>query len=148
MVNLLKKKARMKVNNLIRHGKLRRNLFCLRCFEKKRTYAHHPDYAKPLVVEWLCQDCHDKEHYDDRYRETQKRRKFFQPCQCGKKATCRQMCKGCYARWRKKNMTIKCVVPNCEMVQHMRGLCAKHRQQPHIFRIHALPKKRPGPVPT
>lgn len=27
-----------------------------------RTQAHHPDYARPLDVVWLCRRCHRAEH--------------------------------------------------------------------------------------
>jgi hypothetical protein len=32
---------------------------CGRCGESgQRIYRHHPDYAKPLVVQFLCPRCH------------------------------------------------------------------------------------------
>lgn len=34
---------------------------CSRCGALP-THAHHPDYAKPLEVIWLCVTCHNKEH--------------------------------------------------------------------------------------
>lgn len=34
---------------------------CLVC-GKKQSQAHHEDYSKPLIVVWLCADCHRKEH--------------------------------------------------------------------------------------
>lgn len=34
---------------------------CQRC-RSGNAQAHHPDYSKPLEVEWLCQPCHRSEH--------------------------------------------------------------------------------------
>ena len=34
---------------------------CERC-SATPTHAHHPDYAKPLEVVWLCRTCHQREH--------------------------------------------------------------------------------------
>ena len=31
---------------------------CKRCNEPRRLEKHHPDYSKPLMVEWLCKPCH------------------------------------------------------------------------------------------
>jgi hypothetical protein len=29
---------------------------------KNRLVAHHPDYLKPLLIWWLCDPCHRKQH--------------------------------------------------------------------------------------
>jgi hypothetical protein len=34
---------------------------CARCGNEDAE-KHHPDYALPLAVEWLCRDCHMDEH--------------------------------------------------------------------------------------
>lgn len=135
----------MAVGNLIKNGKLIRNLHCLRCFKKCVTFAHHHDYSKPLLIEWLCQECHDKEHYDLRYKITQAKRKLFEPCKCGKKAVARNMCKACYARWRASKITLKCVIVGCDKTRHTRGLCMAHKQNKEIYKQYALAKERPGP---
>lgn len=31
---------------------------CEGCGLKKKLEKHHPDYAKPLLVVWLCKPCH------------------------------------------------------------------------------------------
>jgi ribosomal protein S27AE len=51
-----KYKARMKVNNALRAGKLVRQP-CAACGHPK-AQAHHHDYTKPLDVRWLCFRCH------------------------------------------------------------------------------------------
>ncbi len=35
---------------------------CEICYIDHGTIAHHQDYAKPLVVNWLCVSCHRKVH--------------------------------------------------------------------------------------
>ncbi len=54
-----KYKARTAVFNAVATGKLKR-LPCEVCGAKAE--AHHEDYSKPLVVQWLCRKHHDAEH--------------------------------------------------------------------------------------
>ena len=51
-------RARVLVNTHVLKGKLTKPKQCARCGIKARTQAHHTDYKKPLVVEWLCHACH------------------------------------------------------------------------------------------
>lgn len=53
-------RARTAVNNAVRDGRLHRQR-CGRC-GAMRAEGHHPDYSKPLDVDWLCGDCHREEH--------------------------------------------------------------------------------------
>jgi hypothetical protein len=47
-------------------GKLRQKP-CRHCGESK-TERHHPDYARPLYVIWLCRPCHLRLHANKRRR--------------------------------------------------------------------------------
>ena len=48
------------VSKAIRSGELvRKN--CERC-GNENSLAHHEDYDKPLMVNWLCQPCHKQRH--------------------------------------------------------------------------------------
>ena len=47
-----------------RRGRLRQKP-CRHCGES-RTEHHHPDYARPLYVIWLCRPCHLKLHANKR----------------------------------------------------------------------------------
>lgn len=49
-------KARNKVSNALRSGKLKRQP-CSECGDE-RSQAHHTDYRKPLQVKWLCRKHH------------------------------------------------------------------------------------------
>lgn len=51
-----KNKARQKINNALRDGKIKRQP-CEICNNPK-SEAHHPDYRKPLSVQWLCRKHH------------------------------------------------------------------------------------------
>ena len=54
--------ARCALNLAVRRGEIVRPSRCTRCGEERRLHAHHPDYSRPLFVEWICTRCHGKEH--------------------------------------------------------------------------------------
>lgn len=57
----LKANARSTANIYLKRGKiLRENCSCGNVGEE----MHHEDYSKPLVVVWLCRECHLKKHYN------------------------------------------------------------------------------------
>jgi len=58
----LKYKAHNRAGKAIRLGKLQRPKECERCGAMGRIEGHHPDYTKPLEIQWLCSRCHMKEH--------------------------------------------------------------------------------------
>jgi hypothetical protein len=49
-----------------KRGKLRQRP-CRHCGESK-TERHHPDYARPLYVIWLCRPCYLRLHANKRRR--------------------------------------------------------------------------------
>jgi hypothetical protein len=51
-----------RVREAVRNGELSRPNNCEDCGRKTKIYAHHPDYSKPLKVEWLCSSCHHRRH--------------------------------------------------------------------------------------
>ena len=65
-----KTKARVLVCAAVKLGVLVRPESCSKCGvippPKRNGYpgieAHHPDYAKPIDVQWLCLQCHREEH--------------------------------------------------------------------------------------
>lgn len=56
-----KYQAHNAANNALRDGKLERVWSCSRCDSQFAVHKHHPDYARPLDVEWLCAACHRQE---------------------------------------------------------------------------------------
>lgn len=61
--NPVKRDARNKVAYALKRGKLQPQP-CEKCGEGK-AQAHHDDYAKPLVVRWLCTTHHAEWHRDN-----------------------------------------------------------------------------------
>lgn len=61
-----KKRARNAVAHEVRMGRMTAPTVCERCAKPASLHAHHPDYDKPLDVEWLCRPCHIAEHSPER----------------------------------------------------------------------------------
>ena len=53
-----KQVARQKVSYALRIGKLIKPNSCEFCNHKIKVEAHHSDYEQPLLVTWLCRNCH------------------------------------------------------------------------------------------
>lgn len=61
--------ARQQVKNAVRRGDIKKPSLCSKCGcipragknGRSRLHGHHPDYAQPLLVEWICASCHRKE---------------------------------------------------------------------------------------
>lgn len=54
--------AHQQVNHAIATGKLTRPDACSMCDKVGRVQGHHADYTKPLLVAWVCKECHNKIH--------------------------------------------------------------------------------------
>ncbi len=53
------------VRDKVQRGLLQKPKRCTECgkaVEARKLEGHHPDYAKPLEVNWLCTICHGKKH--------------------------------------------------------------------------------------
>jgi hypothetical protein len=60
--NPIKKGAHDKLNKAIKTGKIKANCFCEICGIETKTQAHHTDYSEPLIVVWVCRECHRDIH--------------------------------------------------------------------------------------
>ena len=56
--NPAKYRAKNAANNAVKRGLLVKPVACERCQKQTRLEKHHPDYTRPLSVEWLCSTCH------------------------------------------------------------------------------------------
>lgn len=57
-----KKRAHRCVSYALKTGKLVKPPVCQACKKQRRIVAHHEDYSKPLVVTWVCHQCHNRIH--------------------------------------------------------------------------------------
>jgi hypothetical protein len=51
------------INMRLRRGHITKPDRCDRCRLQKRLDSHHPDYAQPDLVAWLCRSCHMQAHH-------------------------------------------------------------------------------------
>jgi len=58
----VKQRARWKAQRARRDGKIVKPVACEVCLRERRLHMHHDDYSKPLVVAFLCVDCHALRH--------------------------------------------------------------------------------------
>ena len=63
--NQVKHAAHTILRNALRSGNVITPKICSECGSKGRIHGHHDDYAFPLVVRWLCQQCHSKWHKEN-----------------------------------------------------------------------------------
>lgn len=62
----MKYAAHLMVGNAVRDGRILKSNQCEECKrEDAFIHGHHDDYAKPLVVRWLCPICHKKWHKEN-----------------------------------------------------------------------------------
>lgn len=57
-------KARAYLNYYVKKGDVVKPNKCEDCGDNKPLQGHHEDYKKPLEVNWLCRQCHEKKHHD------------------------------------------------------------------------------------
>lgn len=62
--------AHKAVARALRTGRLTKADACERCGATGRIEGHHPDYAQPLQVIWLCVTCHRRQSANDRSART------------------------------------------------------------------------------
>lgn len=59
-------RARRQLQRAVRLGTISRPGHCTACPAICVPEGHHPDYTKPLQVNWLCRKCHRKLHREER----------------------------------------------------------------------------------
>jgi len=50
--------ARQALNYHVKKGRVIKPDKCECCGEIKKVDGHHEDYTKPLLIKWLCRQCH------------------------------------------------------------------------------------------
>lgn len=69
-----RRQARIAVGHAVESGRLVKPAHCGGCgkaTESRLLHGHHPDYSKPLEVEWLCTGCHSAEHQREKAADRQ-----------------------------------------------------------------------------
>lgn len=56
----MKANARAYANEYLRRGKIVKT-DCIDCGDNN-SQMHHPNYSKPLEIQWLCRPCHMQRH--------------------------------------------------------------------------------------
>ena len=58
-------KAHILTHSRLKKGFIKRPVICEECkIESLKIQAHHPDYSKPYIINWLCAKCHGKYRRD------------------------------------------------------------------------------------
>lgn len=60
-----KNKAHYLLQSAVSAGEVIKPDNCSKCGDSGSIHGHHPDYSKPLRVEWLCAGCHITLHKED-----------------------------------------------------------------------------------
>ncbi len=68
--HLNKVKARSILNRYVLKKIIIKPSICEMCKESRKCEGHHLNYDKPLLVIWLCKECHLKIHLKDIQRRT------------------------------------------------------------------------------
>lgn len=62
----MKYAAHILVSNAVRDGRIEKIKECQKCgIHTENIHGHHDDYAKPLIVRWLCPACHKAWHVEN-----------------------------------------------------------------------------------
>lgn len=60
--NKHKRRAHRIAGRAVKNGQLQVKTHCESCGVETRLFKHHPDYALPTLVVWLCSKCHGVVH--------------------------------------------------------------------------------------
>ncbi len=68
----LKAECRSELRYAVMAGKIIKPSNCSNCGKVCKITAHHDDYNRPLVVRWLCNDCHGEQTVRDNLNQRNK----------------------------------------------------------------------------